>query len=193
MMGEMALAAIKPEAGVHEFSAWMAAEHSRIFLICKRMLRDADEAGCAAQDAFIKAYHALQREDAPDLEDPSKWITRIAVNACLDRLRSRKWQFWRKRPNAEYEKTFLERTPDMAPDAEDRAYAAQIQQRISQALEKLSARQRAVFALRHFEDLALEEIADVLELDVGTVKAHMFRAIQKLREELRDLYKPAGE
>ena len=87
----------------------------------------------------------------------------------------------------------LERTPDTMPDAEDRAYAIQIQGRIGQALDKLSARQRAVFALRHFEDLSLEEIAQTLELDVGTVKAHMFRAIQKLRGELRDLYQPAGE
>jgi RNA polymerase sigma-70 factor (ECF subfamily) len=115
------------------------------------------------------------------------------VNTCLDRLRSRKWQFWRKRPNADDERTMLERAPDTAPDAEDRAYAGQIQKRIGQALEKLSARQRAVFALRHFEDLSLEEIAETLELDVGTVKAHMFRAIQKLRGELRDLYAPAGE
>ena len=192
-MGEMALAAIKTEAGVRDFSAWMAAEHSRIFLICKRMLQDEGEAACAAQDAFVKAYQALQRDEVPDLDDPSRWITRIAVNTCLDRLRSRKWQFWRKRPNAEDERTMLERAPDTAPDAEDRAYAAQIHQRIGQALEKLSARQRAVFALRHFEDLSLEEIAETLELDVGTVKAHMFRAIQKLRGELRDLYMPAGE
>ncbi len=189
----MALAGVKTEASVHDFSAWMSAEHSRIFLICKRMLQDEGEAGCAAQDAFIKAYQALQRDDVPDLDDPSKWITRIAVNACLDRLRSRKWQFWRKRPNAEDERAMLERAPDVAPDAEDRAYAAQIQKRIGNALEKLSSRQRAVFALRHFEDLSLEEIADTLELDVGTVKAHMFRAVQKLRGELRDLYVPAGE
>jgi len=189
----MALAAIKAESGAQDFSAWMAAEHTRIFLICKRMLQDEGEAGCAAQDAFVKAYQALQRDDVPDLDDPSRWITRIAVNACLDRLRSRKWQFWRKRPNAEDERTILERAPDVAPDAEDRAYATQIQNRIGQALEKLSARQRAVFALRHFEDLSLEEIATTLELDVGTVKAHMFRAIQKLRGELRDLYAPAGE
>jgi RNA polymerase sigma-70 factor, ECF subfamily len=193
MMGEMALAAIKREAGVHDFSAWMSAEHSRIFLICKRMLQDEGEAGCATQDAFVKAYQALQRDEVPDLDDPSKWITRIAVNTCLDRLRSRKWQFWRKRPNAEDERTMLERAPDTAPDAEDRAYAGQIQKRIGRALEKLSVRQRAVFALRHFEDLSLEEIAETLELDVGTVKAHMFRAIQKLRGELRDLYLPAGE
>ena len=53
---------------------------------------------------------------------------------------------------------------------------------------KLSARQRSVFVLKHYEDRSLEEIAGILNLDVGTVKAHMARAVAKLRTELRDLY-----
>ena len=55
-------------------------------------------------------------------------------------------------------------------------------------MERLSTRQRAVFTLRHYEDMSLEEIGQILGLEVGTVKAHMFRAVGKLREELRDLY-----
>ena len=60
--------------------------------------------------------------------------------------------------------------------------------RLNKALGRLSPRQRMVFSLRHFEDLSLEEIGDILGLDVGTVKAHMFRAISKLRVDLKDLY-----
>ena len=74
------------------------------------------------------------------------------------------------------------------PEAEDRYFAGQIGGRLAVAIEKLSPRQRAVFTLRHFEDLSLEEIGAILKLDVGTVKAHMFRAVAKLREDLRDLY-----
>ncbi len=79
-------------------------------------------------------------------------------------------------------------TPESLPDAEDHTFASEIGQRLTAALDRLSARQRAVFTLRHFEDRSLEEIGSILDLDVGTVKAHMFRAIQKLREELRDVY-----
>ena len=67
-------------------------------------------------------------------------------------------------------------------------FASEIDRRLERAVEKLSARQRSVFTLRHYEDLSLAEIAEVLQLDVGTVKAHLFRAIEKLREDLRDLY-----
>ena len=66
--------------------------------------------------------------------------------------------------------------------------AGEIGARLNVALRRLSARQRAVFTLRHYDEMSLEEIGNILGLDVGTVKAHMFRAIGKLREELKDLY-----
>ena len=50
-----------------------------------------------------------------------------------------------------------------------------------------------MFTLRHFEEMSLEEIGEILGLDVGTVKAHMFRAVSKLRDELRDLYEGTNE
>ena len=59
---------------------------------------------------------------------------------------------------------------------------------MTKALDKLSGRQRAVFTLRHYEDRSLEEIGAALGLDVGTVKAHLSRAVKKLRLELQDLY-----
>jgi len=74
------------------------------------------------------------------------------------------------------------------PDAEQRAMAAQIGVRLNRALAQLSPRQRAVFVLRHYEGRSLDEIAQILGLETGTVKAHLARALVKLREELKDLY-----
>jgi RNA polymerase sigma-70 factor (ECF subfamily) len=172
---------------IRDFGPWMTAEQRRIYSLCQRFLQDRDEADSATQDVFLKAFQALKR-GGTDLEDPARWLTRIAVNTCLDRLRSRKWQFWRRRPSSEDEQTILTMAASTSPEAEDRYFAGQIGERLNIALERLSPRQRAVFTLRHFEDLSLEEIGDMLGLDVGTVKAHMFRALAKLREDLRDLY-----
>jgi RNA polymerase sigma-70 factor, ECF subfamily len=170
-----------------DFAGWMLSEQRRIFLLCQRMLGEADEADSAVQDVFFKAYRALQKqEQAPD--EPAKWLTRIAVNTCLDKLRSRRWQFWRRRPNREDEETILAMAASADPDSEDRMFARQIAARLAQALERLSDRQRAVFTLRHYEDRSLEEIGQLLGLDVGTVKAHMARAVAKLRLELKDVY-----
>jgi len=191
MMGVMVASGVAEFTGrdlVREFDSWMESEQRRVFILCQRMLQDEDEASSAAQDAFLKAFQALKKGDAEQLEDPARWLTRIAVNTCLDRLRSRKWQLWRRRPRPEDERLILDLAPSRAPGTDALCRAGEIRTRIALALERLSARQRSVFTLRHYEDLSLEEIGGLLGLDVGTVKAHMFRAVTKLRVELRDLY-----
>lgn len=186
-MAEQLVAAGTASPALANFAGWMASEQRRVFLLCLRMLGDSDEADTATQDVFLKAYRALEKQEN-GIGDLTRWVTRIAVNTCLDKLRSRRWQFWRKRPNAEDEEVILAMAPARAPDAEDKLYAQEIGARLQAALERLSERQRAVFTLRHYEDMSLEEIATLLGLDVGTVKAHMARALAKLREDLRDLY-----
>lgn len=179
---------MQAEASTREFGAWMVSEQKRVFLLCRRMLQDTGEADSATQDTFIKAWRSLNKPESKDLDDPTKWLTRIAVNTCLDRLKSRRWQFWRRRPSQEDEQTILQFAPASGPNAEDQIFAEQIGQRLENALDKLSLRQRVVFALRHYEDRSLADIAAILDLDIGTVKVHLFRAIEKLREELHDLY-----
>src|SRR5579862_5124127 len=115
---------------LHDFARWMTSEQRRIYSLCQRFLEDRDEADSATQDVFLKAYQALTRLGAQELEDPARWITRIAVNTCLDRLRSRKWQFWRRRPVPEDEQTILALAPSRAPEAEDRYFAGQIGRRL---------------------------------------------------------------
>lgn len=197
MMGVMAerLAANLDDtlADTREFGSWMLSEQKRVFLLCRRMLQDSEDADAATQDTFVKAWQALKRPESNNLDDKGKWLTRIAVNTCLDRLRSRRWQFWRKRPAPDDEIAILALARATNPNAEDQAFATQIGQRLERALDKLSLRQRAAFTLRHYEDRSLAEIAEVLDLDVGTVKVHLFRATEKLREELHDLYFRVGK
>lgn len=173
---------------LREFDSWVGREQKRVYLLCLRMLQETEEADMAAQDCFLKAHRALTAKQNIELDDPSKWITRIAVNTCLDRLRSRSWKLWRRRPSHEDEAVILANAAEASPCAESQAFAQQISARLQAALATLSERQRAVFLLRHYEDRKLEEIAEILDLDVGTVKAHMARAVAKLRLLLRDLY-----
>ena len=173
---------------LHEFGPWMQSEQRRVYLLCLRLLRDEDEASSATQDAFFKAYRAIGKTEFEAVDDATRWITRIAVNTCLDRLRSKRWQFWRNRPPKDTEETILKLAPSSDPDALDRIRGREIERRLAVAVEKLSLRQRAVFTLRHYDDNTLEEIARTLDLDVGSVKSHLSRALVKLRCELKDLY-----
>src|SRR5580692_405834 len=148
MMGLMAeplwpRSVLNPEctepALVRDFGPWMIGEQRRIYSLCQRFLQDRDEADSATQDVFLKAFQALKR-GGTELEDPARWLTRIAVNTCLDRLRSRKWQFWRRRPSSEDEQTILSMAASTAPEPEARYFATEISTRLAAALEKLSPR-----------------------------------------------------
>src|SRR5690242_21526984 len=99
-------------ADFRTFGSWMAAEQKRVFLLCRRMLQDADEADSATQDVFLKAYQALSRRNlGEELDNPGRWVTRIAVNTCLDRLRSKSWKVWQRRPAPADEELILQMTP----------------------------------------------------------------------------------
>jgi RNA polymerase sigma-70 factor (ECF subfamily) len=180
--------AAEPAADPRDFDAWVKAEQKRVFLLCLRFVQDRDEADTLTQEVFLKAYRAMARPGYEPPAEPARWLTRVAINACLDRLRSRRWRFWRQRPNPGDEQAILALAPDRGPSAEDRLFATEISGRLAAALEGLSGRQRSVFVLKHYQDHSLEEIAEILGLDLGTVKSHMARALVKLREELRDLY-----
>jgi RNA polymerase sigma-70 factor (ECF subfamily) len=171
-----------------DFETLMAGEQRRIFGLCLRMLRDRDEADSATQDVFVEAYRTIGKSGGAAILDPAKWLTRVAMNTCFDRMRSKRWRFWQWHSSKVDGDAFLHTIPVSGPNQEDNVAARDIGRRVDAALNRLSPRQRAVFILRHEEDRSIEEIAGILSLDSGTVKAHMARAIRKLREELRDLY-----
>lgn len=171
-----------------DFGAWMGAEQKRIYLLCLRMLRQSDEADSATQDVFVEAYRALERSNERPIEEPAKWLTRVALNTCYDRLRSKRWIFWQRRMSPEHQESFLQMIPAIGLNPEDALIARDITRRIGDSLHRLSVRQRLVFLLKYDEDYSLAEIAEALALDLGTVKAHMARALKKLREELREFY-----
>ena len=171
-----------------DFASWMMAEQKRIYVLCLRLLRDRYEADSVTQDIFLEAYRAMAKPSGQQIREPAKWLTRVAFNMCYDRLRSKRWRFWQRNSSSADGETILQLVPAPGPNQEDAAAAHDIRRRVEAALQRLSTRQRAVFILRHEEDRSLEDIAGITGLDVGTVKAHMARAIKKLREELRDLY-----
>jgi len=152
-----------------------------------RILRDAGEAECVAQESFLKAYQALGSFRGGSSFET--WITRIAINRCRDRLkRKRLVVFFHQNPAADAERDEPgERSVSPAPGPERLLQAKEIRTRLRDAIGELSSRQRVVFVLKHLEERSIPEIADLLEIDSGTVKSHLFRAAAKIRERLRDL------
>ena len=143
-----------------------------IYRYCLRMLRQPELAQETAQEVMFRALSKLQRYDPQ--RSFKTWIFSIARNACIDLHR-------KKRPTQSTENTLLadkRELPDAALDRKTRA------KRLNHAVSELPDLYREVIILYHFEHLKYQEIAEALEIPLGTVMNRIFRARQKLREFL---------
>lgn len=151
----------------------------KVFRIATAIVRDDAEADTITQDTFVTAYLNLAKfEWRSEFET---WLTRIAINKSRDLLRSRRKRWARI---TEGHASGHQEPRDDRPDAERSAMSSQLGRAIEDAMEQLSAQQKAIFRLRHIEGLPLEEIASLMSLKPGTVRAHLFRAIHKVRARL---------
>jgi len=154
----------------------------RIYRVAYAVVRDEAEADTITQDVFVQAYtHLGKFEGRAGLET---WLTRIAINRSRDSLRRRKFVSLFVRRDDDDESEAMIEPVDDRPDPERQVMAGQLRVAIQRAEKSLSSQQKTIFRLRHYENLSLEEIADHLGLRAGTVRAHLFRAIHKVRKEL---------
>ena len=154
-----------------------------IYRVAYAIVRDDMEADTVTQDTFIQAYTHLARfEGRSELET---WLTRIAINKARDLLRRRRFVSLFMRID-DGEELYLEPVDDR-PDPEREMMSHQLKNAIERAERRLSTQQKVIFRLRHYEEKSLEEIAALLGLRPGTVRAHLFRAVHKIRKELAEL------
>ena len=156
----------------------------KVFRFALASLRDREAAESVAQDCFFKAYRARGsfRGDA----SIGTWLMQIAVNLVRDRARDRRFQFWRRAGATNVDIGTAGRwLPDGATSPELHAQAKQQVAAVWAATEELPERQRTVFLLRFVEEMDLLEIAAATGLKEGTVKVHLFRALQTIRERMR--------
>lgn len=154
------------------FSLLVGRYERAVYHLAYRTLHDAEEARDATQEAFFKAYRSLRtfKLDARF----STWIFSITYHACCDRLSRRK-----RYSNEE----FPERA-DPSPGPEREAIASDEARRLRAAIDALPEKYRTVITLYHLQGKQYDEIAQVLDLPLGTVKTHLFRAKEQLRKIL---------
>lgn len=163
----------------------------KIYRVAFAITRDDTEADTITQDTFIQAFtHLAKFEGRSELET---WLTRITINLSRDWLRRRKFVSLFGISKETDQEIMLVEPIDERPDAERQLLAKQLRSAITKAETTLSAQQKIIFRLRHYENLSLEEIADHLGLASGTVRAHLFRAIQKVRKELACFRTPSTQ
>ncbi len=158
-----------------------------IYSLVKKMIKNDSDVEDLVQETFIKAYKALDKFKFN--YSFSAWIYRIASNNTIDFLRKRRFDtFSIDKPigNAEDENYFEIEDNSYSPDAD--LISEQKADIIRAAIDTLPENYREIILLRHEEELDYKAIADQLDLPLGTVKAHLFRARKLLYEELKDKY-----
>lgn len=171
-------------AGDREALAPLMERHSRrVYRIALSYLRDPDDALDAVQDTFVKAFEHAARWD-PRAE-VAPWLMRIAVNHSIDRYRRGKRRAIHHTPLIDGDHDERIAAEDVSP--EQRAEGRELGEKIERALETLPEGHRAVFVLRHYDGMSLEEIASTLKLSLGTVKSSLHRALHRLRERLQEV------
>jgi RNA polymerase sigma-70 factor (ECF subfamily) len=154
----------------------------RIYNLCRYMLENPQDAEDAAQETFIKAYQNLKNY-TPNASFYT-WLYRIAVNTCLDHIR--KFSFHSLFFSGDKE-AHIDSFPSQAPSPESAYATAQSMVALQSALNKLSTKLRVVIVLNELEGLAYEEIAEILDVSVGTVKSRISRAREELRKNMKKI------
>ena len=155
----------------------------KVFRFALASLRDWDAAETLAQDCFYKAYRA--RGSFRGEASVSTWLMQIAVNLVRDRARDGRFQFWRRASRSSVDVGTAGRwLSDRGASPELHAQAKQQVEAVWNATRVLPERQRTVFLLRFVEEMDLLEIAAATGLKEGTVKVHLFRALQAIRERV---------
>jgi len=160
----------------HAYSELFEANHRRIIHLGLQILRNEETAMDVAQEVFMRAYEELPRWRGEARF--STWLYRTAMNVCFERMRAEDKQ-----------RKIRDHLParEMADSPEVSAVGGEIISAIDRAVKELPPRQRAIFALKQYQELRFTEIAAMLDITEGGAKASYHKALLALRERLKDL------
>lgn len=155
-----------------------------IYQLGYRMLGNRHEAEDIAQEAFIRAYVNIKSFNQ-DLKF-STWLFRIATNLCIDRIRKKKPDYYL---DAEVSGTdgltMYSQLASNSPLPEKELESLELQDSVQKEILKLPEKYRSVIVLKYIEELSLNEISEILDLPLGTVKTRIHRGREALRQQLR--------
>ena len=164
------------------FAGLVTRYDKQVYGLCFRMVNNPEDARDLAQEAFLKAWRGLQFYKSES--SFSTWLYRLTSNVCIDFLRQQK-----RRPSVsltvgeEDEAAELD-IPDSEPTPEEQAIHREDRDAVSAAMGQLDDEARLILTLRVVEELPYEQIAQTLDLKVGTVKSRIARARIQLRKIL---------
>lgn len=186
---EMALVVKAQKGDLAAYDELVRRYQERIYATIYHMTSNHEDANDLAQDTFIKAYQALKSFKGGS--SFYTWVYRIAVNKTINFLKQRKNRSHLSLNdldfNAEHDPDLVALVSDKTPRRD--ANLAELQEKLNEAMQKLSDSHRLVVTLHDVQGLAHEEIAEIMDCNIGTVRSRLFYARQQLQAYLSDYLK----
>ncbi len=155
----------------------------KVYSLCYRYSGNYDDANDLAQEAFLKVYNSIDKFKGKSAF--STWLYRVTANVCLDEMRKQKKSpLSLDKPQETEEGEMYFSLPDQKYNPEVIAEKNDLRQLVHKGIGELPKEQRIIIILREMEELSYEEISEVLEISIGTVKSRLNRARKNLKEIL---------
>lgn len=165
------------------FAELLRRYRASVFNLCLRMLKNRDDAEDVAQDVFIKVFAMLDRYD--ERYAFRSWIFKIAANQSIDFIRKNRIKLLSLDEPVHYGGEEIERQfPDERPTPSDDLEQKQLGKLLREITDELPPHYRSMIVLRHQEQMSYEEIASIMDLPLGTVKARIHRARALMKDKL---------
>lgn len=167
---------LNEETRNYGFNILMETYQEKVYWVIRRMIIDHDESNDIAQEVFVKVWKNIDK-----FKGDSKlytWIYRIATNEALNVLRKKKRRFFIPIHDVEHE---------LAENLESDVYYSgdEIQMKLQKAVLTLPEKQRLVFNMKYFEEMKFKDIAEIMEVSVGSLKAQYHHAVKKIEKIIK--------
>ena len=197
--GEESAIIAELKAGSEEAYAWLIGEFQRpVYGLVYRIVSDPADAADTTQDVFLKVFRGMKHFNGES--SLKTWIYRIALHEAANR---RRWWFRHKAQETSIEPAESEGAvntdgamrsalTDRHDSPFDNVAQGEVRQRVEQELRRIAEPYRTTLILRDLEDMSYEEIAEVLQISLGTVKSRLTRGRQALKERLAPYMREIG-
>ena len=166
------------------YTLLMRKYQNSVYHLCRKMVRNPEEARDLSQEAFVKTFKSLDRYNP--VYAFSSWLYKITANLCIDHIRKQRMKMFSIDELVDGDEGPIARQledPGQRPD--EASERNEVSARIRAAIDKLPEHYRVILLMRHQQQLSYEEIAQALDVPLGTVKARIHRARHRLKETLQ--------
>ncbi|MFQ5648915.1 MAG: RNA polymerase sigma factor [bacterium] len=190
---EQAIIQAAQEGNILAFESLVKRYDRQVLQLALSLVNHRQDAEDIYQEVFVRVYKNLHRFQFRS--EFSTWLYRVVVNACINYLKKK--QRTKTLPldgsTCGKEQGLRNTLPGSEKNPEESILNQELSGEIDEALEKLSPRQKMVFVLRHYHGHKLQEIAEIMNCSLGTVKNYLFRSTQRMQQLLREYSATRGK